>query len=490
MFTYDEAGSSNDKTKMTEPHPDMTGDDHHRFERMPRERFEALALWGMPSAMRDDALGSSYWQAENERVLAGVFHLPATKEFVCVGFSRDAVGRYRGFQRSSMLPSLRAADLAICRNFGCAILEVQAEFPNLSDQPAGTDLFEDLANVERHHDAFKMLRDGFNQGAARAILEEITRWIPDLDGNMVRDLQTTGYSARIWELYLWTAFRALNFDIGYTTAVPDFSLKKNGALVFVEATTVNSHDTFGSAMGAGARSHPPAPIWPFLENEMPQKFGSPLFSKMKKRYWEQPHVVGHPLILAIADFHAPASMRWSYAAVPFYLYGLRMVTTVDSDNQLVESFVQGPDHIVGSKTVPTNFFAQPDTENISGVLFSNAGTISKFNRMGMRAGFGDPWVSLVRKGTLIDPAVGMASAATFEIDVESPDYSEGWADELILFHNPRAARAVDEDLFPSITHVHLLNGEYIVRGPALTFLNSSTVSYDFQNRKEGRPNWL
>lgn len=34
----------------------------------------------------------------------------------------------------------------------------------------------------------------------------------------------------------------------------------------------------------------------------------------------------------------------------------------------------------------------------SGVLFSNAGTIVKFNRMGACAGFGDPWVSLVRKG--------------------------------------------------------------------------------------------
>jgi hypothetical protein len=140
--------------------------------------------------------------------------------------------------------------------------------------------------------------------------------------------------------------------------------------------------------------------------------------------------------------------------------------------------------------VPTNFFAQPDAEHISGVLFSNAGTIVKFSRMGVRAGFGDPWVSLVREGVLIDPAVGMASAVPFKIDVESPDYAEGWFDELILFHNPRALHPVDDALFPAVTHVHFDDGDYIVRGPSRTVLHSTTTSYDFQYRQDGRPAWL
>ena len=475
---------------MTERHPDTVGEEHHLFERMPRERFDALALWGMPQQMRDDVLSASHWHAGNERIIAGVFHIAATKEFTCIGFARDVAGRYRPFQSSHLLPSARAGELAIKRDFGRIIVNAQPNFKGDSEPPIGTDLFAGLANVERYHDAYVMLRDGFNQGAARALLEEISRWVPDLDGNLARDLQTSGYSARIWELYLWAAFRALNFDLDYTNAAPDFSLKKGGKTVFIEATTVNSQDTFSSAMGAGPPPDAPDQLWPYLENQMPQKFGSPLFSKMKKRYWEKPHVAGHPLLLAIADFHAPASMRWSFAAMPLYLYGLRMVTTVDADNQLVESFIPGPDHVVGSKVVPTNFFAQPDTEHISGVLFSNAGTISKFNRMGMRAGFGDPWVSLVRKGVRLDPGIGMSSAVPFEIDVESPDYAESWWDELTLFHNPCALHTVDETLFPGITHVHIVNGQYLVRGPACTVLQSTTTSYDFEDRKDGRPGWL
>ncbi len=386
--------------------------------------------------------------------------------------------------------AIRAGELALRRDFGRGLLTAQPEFPADDAPPKGVDLFATFGNIERHHDAYVMLREGFNQGAARALLEEVSRWVPDLDGNLVRDFQTSGYSARVWELYLWAALRALNFDMDYTHATPDFCVRKGGETVFVEATTVNSQDTFSSAIGAGAPPDAPEQLWPFLENQMPQKFGSPLFSKMKKRYWEKPHVAGHPLLLAIADFHAPASMRWSHAALPFYLYGLRIQTIVGADNQLIERFVPGPDHVVGDKIVPTNFFAQPDTEHISGVLFSNAGTIVKFSRMGVRAGFGDPWVSFVRKGASIDPAAGMASAVPFKIDVESPAYAEGWSDELILFHNPRARHPVDEALFPGITHVHLEDGEYVVHGPSVTILQSTTTSYDFQRRQDGRPAWL
>jgi hypothetical protein len=40
------------------------------------------------------------------------------------------------------------------------------------------------------------------------------------------------------------------------------------------------------------------------------------------------------------------------------------------------------------KEVPFGFFDLPDAENVSAVLFSNSGTIAKFNRMGTLAGFG------------------------------------------------------------------------------------------------------
>lgn len=64
---------------------------------------------------------------------------------------------------------------------------------------------------------------------------------------------------------------------------------------------------------------------------------------MKKRYWEAPHVKGHPFVLVIADFHAPGSMIWSHTAIPIYLYGTSAVVTMDADGRRtgVEKSVTG-----------------------------------------------------------------------------------------------------------------------------------------------------
>jgi len=466
---------------------DRLGRQHALFRRMTLERFEAFALWGLPPGMRAETLLVSAWTDVDERVAIAVLHLNETREFMCVAFARDEVGRCRGFERSGHLPSARAAEEAIARNFGKKLLEKTPTHPNLANQPPGIDLFASISGVTRFEDAYVLLRDGFTHGAARRVLEEISHWFPDLDGHFVREFQTSGFSARVWELYLWTAFRSLDFEIDYTAAVPDFALHKGAQRLFVEATTVSAKNAYTTAMGSGAPPEPPDLIFPFLGNEMAQKFGSPLYSKLKKRDWEKPHVVGHPYILALADFHAPGSMRWSAGALPQYLFGLQSVLTPDSDNRLMEMFILAEDAVVGDKRVPTNFFAQPGAENISAVLFSNAGTLSKFNRMGVRAGFGDAWVSLVREGVLVDPT-RFGSEERFKIDVESPAYEEGWADEMILFHNPRALHRVDPALFPGIGQVRVDGDDYAETGP-VRVLWSQTTTHDFLARRDGHPTW-
>jgi hypothetical protein len=466
---------------------DRLGPIHTLFRRMAMERFEAFAAWGLPPQMRAATLLASAWTDVDERVAVAVLHLNETREFMCVAFARDEAGRCRAFERSGHLPSARAGEQAIARDFGRQLLEKIPAFPALPQQPPGVDLFASIDGVSRYQDAYILLRDGFSHAAAKRMLEEIGRWFPDLDGHFVREFQTSGFSARMWELYLWAAFRALNFTIDYVSAVPDFDLSKDGQRLFVEATTVSTKDSFTAAMGSGAPPDPPDRIVTYLEHEMAQKFGSPLFSKLKKRDWEKPHVAGHPFVLALADFHAPGSMRWSQEALNQYLYGLKSILTPDANNRLTEMFIPGDVHVVGDKTVPTNFFAQPGAENVSAVLFSNAGTISKFNRMGVRAGFGDAWVSLIREGVLVDPQ-DFGSEERFKIDVESPAYQEGWADELMLFHNPRALRPIDPSLFPGIGQVRIADGDYAETGP-MRVLWSQTTTIDFLARRDGHASW-
>ncbi len=133
---------------------------------------------------------------------------------------------------------------------------------------------------------------------------------------------------------------------------------------------------------------------------MPLKFGSPLYRKLTRspRYWDLEHARGKPFVIAIADFHDRHSMLWTFTGLVEYLYGARHDFEVDSEGQLVISPIKIETHKKGLKDVPSGFFFLPEAENVSAVLFSSTGTMSKFNRMGRLAGFGDPSIRMFRYG--------------------------------------------------------------------------------------------
>lgn len=347
---------------------------------------------------------------------------------------------------------------------------------------SGLDLFAPVADPQKTSAEFRYLRDGLNQSAARDLLRALQPWIKDPDGNLVKDFQTTGYSARIWEIYLRFAFMEMNLEIGESHPVPDFELLRGDSRVYVEATTVNVTGGGGAGLRAGAPPPRPDNIMQYLEEVMPLRFGSPLHSKMQKRYWDADHVKGWPFILAIADFHQSASMTWSHAALPIYLYGrsAELVEDTEGTARGVEKVLTGFDR-KSERLLP--FFEQEGTEHVSAVLFSNAGTISKFNRMGARAGFGDRFIALRRSGGRHRPGPDAYEPIPFQEDVEAGSYAEGWSDELAMFHNPKALVPVDEELFPGIAHHRIVDGEAVWYGPPFPVLFSTTTTLDLLGRE-------
>lgn len=141
-----------------------------------------------------------------------------------------------------------------------------------------------------------------------------------------------------------------------------------------------------------------------IKTRMPIRFGSALYSKLNrtKPYWELDHVKGHPLVFAVADFHEDQSMTWTSPALLEYLYGVTHDFTFDNAGQLVISPLKIESHEYNGKVIPSGFFLQPGAENISAVLFSASGTISKFNRMGKLASFGLPNQVITRFGVRHD----------------------------------------------------------------------------------------
>ena len=133
--------------------------------------------------------------------------------------------------------------------------------------------------------------------------------------------------------------------------------------------------------------------------------------------WKLPHVAGKPLVLAIQDFHQPRSMMWTYSGLPNYLYGYRYEPNRDECGNLVIKPIKIDRHIWGARSVPSGFFSLSGAEHISAVMFSNSGTISKFNRIGKLARFGDPNIRMIRTGEAVNLGQNAQQGVPFRREV-------------------------------------------------------------------------
>lgn len=314
------------------------------------------------------------------------------------------------------------------------------------------DLFTPVVPEDRLHLAFKgIAHRGYEP--ARRMLADIAATFNDKDGNFVKDFQTTGFDARLWELYLHAYLRSDGFSLDENKSVPDYIATKAARTVFIEAVTVNQTEAktaHEAEMAAGGITG-----WDLFDHRMrnvyPIKFGSPLFSKMKKKYWEQEHVRGQPFVLAIEDFHAPGSMVWTGSALELYLYGYDYGWYHDVSGELVVMPDAIRKHQHGAKQIPSGFFSQPDAEHVSGVLFSNSATISKFNRMGFLAGYRPEGLAMIRLGSCYNHEPHATEPLPFMYVVGDPSAPvEAWAQGLSMFHNPTALVRVPQEMFPGI----------------------------------------
>jgi hypothetical protein len=304
------------------------------------------------------------------------------------------------------------------------------------------------------------LRDEEVYSPARGIIEPMMRWYEDADGNFVEQFQTSGFDARIWELYLFAAFSEMSYQIDRIHAMPDFQCTCPIASFSVEATTVNpTKDAVGAVV-----EPPPTDtedeIRAFLKDYMPIKYGSALTSKLAKKYWEREHVKGKPLLFAIQDFSSHKSMIKTRSAFESYITGYTHDWAYEQNGELKITPRKIGSHRWGKKVIQSGFFSLPDSENVSAVVFSNSGTISKFNRMGLLAGFGSGRVQLIRQGTVVDHDPNAVAPKAFSKRVNDPDYYEDWCEGLDVWHNPNANFPLNPGLMRNIAQHNLLpNGQ-------------------------------
>jgi len=334
------------------------------------------------------------------------------------------------------------------------------------------DLFVPLVDVAHLAPEYKTISTARGHGPTRATMRAAFARFGQRDRNFVQQFQTTGFDARVFELYLNQTFLAAGIEVRCQSERPDFLLNGFGYRWAVEATTANPP--------AGQAPQPlpedEAGLRKYIDGEMAVRLGSALYSKLQKRYWELDHVRGSPFVLAIQSFASEHAHVISDVALANYLYGLRTIGERGDDGRL-RVYNEPISTHVGSKVIPSNFFTIPDSEHISAVLFSNAGTVAKFGRMGYQDGLDAAGLVMTRSGTrfVLDPNASESAFFSYEVGARR----ESWPEGLAMLHNPRGSLPLDAAAFPEIIH-HRLNEDGLIEttSPRFHAFASFTVTLD------------
>jgi len=423
---------------------------------IPLVRFDALAGYARKPMIRILAEELAWFEHADERVLGLVNRDRADNDFGGHIFGKDKRGRFRWIAGTDFKETPHLARISLRLEMERQAALPDEEYYQGDEQGEPVDFFVAFADPAKLHPSFVNLRDLEVYSPAKGIIQPMMRWYEDADGNFIEQFQTTGFDTRIWELYLFAAFSELNLEITRIHAIPDFCCVNPFGEFCVEAVTVNpSRDKTGDIV-------PPPPIDTpeqlddYLKAYMPLRFAGVLTAKLAKRYWEKEHVAGKPLIFAVADFSSPGSMSHTRSAFERYVFGVEHDWERDARGKLVITPKSVGTLKWGTKEVPAGFFDLPDSENISAVLFSNSGTISKFNRMGKLAGFGSERVDLVRLGTRVNHDPDAVAPIGFQVNVGELGYTESWSEGIAIWHNPKAKHPLDPDLVPGVAHHFLL----------------------------------
>jgi hypothetical protein len=342
--------------------------------------------------------------------------------------------------------------------------------------PAKKTLFAPVVPEEKLHTVFERLRlwPGFEP--ARWMLDDVYQAFDDPDGNFLEQFQTTGFDARCFELYVFTYLSRSGFVIDRTHPNPDFLATKGNMKVAIEVTTVGP-STSGvlAALGKRISELSAAELREYLRNELPIRFGSPLFSKLQHCYWELEHCRDLPFVIFIEAFHDDESLVLSGSALTSYVYGLDHVASWGPEKALMIDWKEVTEHRVGGKAIPSKFFTQPGSENISAVVFTNSGTVPKFERMGYQSGIGHDTIDISRMGFSLSHGPNTMDPSWFEYNLDDPPLVESWGESLVVLHNPNCLRPIPRDLFPEGIQSSMEDGRLVTEAASWHPFSSKTM---------------
>lgn len=444
----------------------MSNDHHIKIKTMLRSRFEIYMMFTRTPLIKLISRELEHYSNENETILGVIIHDLEDDEFVYILLARDEINQFRAFEVEASVPSVDEARRRLHERMRWFTLKgtKQVDQGDAANKNRGINLFKDLIDKHAQHPFYKVLKNEISHLAAKELLIEIERFYTDVDGNFIEQFQSiNGFDARLWEIYLFCLFNEQDFKITRTHDRPDFLISNIDEFA-IEAVIVGRKREDKKPIGV-LKHKTKEETREENRNDMPLRFSNALDQKLKKRYWDLPHVKGKPLIIAIADFHDEMAMTWSFNALLELLYGYKHSFYHEKSGELIITPIKVDGYTKKSGTqIPSGFFFWPESEHISAILFSSTATLAKFNRIGKQAGFGSNASTLLRVGARHDhdPNASMPLPFVYVVDTES---EETWVEGASLYHNPKALFPVDQDAFPNFAHHRFDNGQIVSNIP-------------------------
>jgi hypothetical protein len=413
-----------------------------------KQRFNAMAGYSRDPKIILIIEEREWYSTRDERLVGMVTFDKIDHDYGCVVLGRDERHRFRAINVNVSYPTIDLSRASLFEELATHHAEPDESYYQADDPSPPTDFFTPVVDESRLNPIFKTLVNGINYSSALGIIKPMMRFYDDADGNFVEQFQTVGFDARLWELYLFATFIELGYARAPGSAVPDFIFQSPFGALGIEATTINPPNNRTPQMPdseEGRRA--------YLENFIPIKLARALRRKLEKKspYWAISEMDGLPFVIAIQDFHIPGSMRAITQAATEYVFGVRH--SIEDGKQKIEWI---DEHIWGKLKEKSGFFTLPGAENISAVIVNPQGTLSKFNRMGVIAGFGDPRVRIIRRGLVRgehDPSD--PRPRYFVHEVTKPGYSESWVEGMVVLHNPHARIPLPPPLVEGASHEFL-----------------------------------
>lgn len=310
-------------------------------------------------------------------------------------------------------------------------------------------LFDAVVDEAAQHPSFTQLSASPAHPGARTLMQRTYEQWGNADRHFVREFQTAGFDARVFELYLAATLRSLGWTVGCEGNRPDFHCRGPDLEFYVEAGTANSPGN------PGAVATPEDYLRQLRSqtqnrDEVAVRFGSVLQSKANMRYQDLPHVAGKPIVLAVQAFFGPGALLHNELPLVRYLYDMALTEIDDAGTVTPTDAVVGC-HEGDTKTIPSGWFEDAGAAYISAVMWSNTGTVGKFNRMAVGLGMGAPGWEIHRFGTELDPRRGATKPAVFVEKVEPG--RESWEEGLVVMHNPNAKHPLPQSAFSNATQI-------------------------------------